>query len=159
MPAEVASQEVYHRETQLGPFSESEKEIALQMNSLARSERDFADFCRRLQEEDCNDQIQPEDEARKEDGPSSRAGSRGVGTHDEEDVALEGDIPGELAAMYRKFWDVNPDEDRDKKEAVVRTSSIRVWERARESNVVPKRAGVGLPTTSAWKDRPTMETH
>lgn len=71
--SKAAPQEIYHRETQRGPFSDSERQIALQESSVERLERAFSEFCRKVQEEDCNDQGHREDEVQKRNEPSLRS--------------------------------------------------------------------------------------
>ena len=53
-------------------------------------------FCRKLQEEDFEDQTYPEDET------SLRSGPKTMMANEEEDPALGVDTPVDLAAMYRK---------------------------------------------------------
>ena len=54
--ARTPAPQIYHRENQVGPFSESEREIALQIGSVMRSEQEFVKFCRTLQEQDSSQQ-------------------------------------------------------------------------------------------------------
>ncbi|CAF9932652.1 MAG: hypothetical protein ALECFALPRED_005345 [Alectoria fallacina] len=156
--SKVTPQEVYHRETQLGPFSEAEREIALQTGSLERSERAFKEFCRKLQEEDRNDQVSQEHQGQKENEPSLRSAPKMEQAHKEENPALEIDRSTEPAASYLRFCALNPAEDNGKERAV-QTLPIQVRGQARESKIAPKVTGVDLVESSARKDRPTTEIH
>lgn len=148
---------VYHRETQLGPFSESEREIALQSNSLKRSERAFKEFCEEVLEDRCTDTTRQEDEARKGNKPSLHSGPSMMLAQEEENLALGGDSWAVLAAMYRKFCAINFDEDKDNKGREARTLSVRAREQEIESRTGQKATGVGTGEVSARDDKPTLE--
>lgn len=96
----MAPQEVYHREIQVGPFSESEMQIALQTNSVERLERAFSEFCRKVQEEDCNDQGGQEDQAEKNNETNLCSEPKMDMAHEEQKIALGG--KQENQAMPRK---------------------------------------------------------
>ncbi|CAD6594573.1 MAG: hypothetical protein ASARMPREDX12_000259 [Alectoria sarmentosa] len=156
--SKVTPREVYHRETQLGPFSEAEREIALQTGSLQRSERAFSEFCRKLQEEDRNDQVSQEHEGQKKSEPSLRRAPKIEEAHKEENPALGLDRSTEPAASYLRFCALNPAEDNGIERAA-QTLPFQVRGQAREPKIAPKAAGVDLVESSAREDRPTTEIH
>ena len=107
----AAPREVYHQYTEKGPFSESEREIALQRSSLERSERAFDDFSRKIQKIYCNIQAHPDNES------SSRTGAKMVEVNEQENLVFGScDTSVELATMYRKYFAVNYNEERDRRE-------------------------------------------
>lgn len=112
---------VYHRDNQVGPFSESEREIALQIGSVERSERAFVEFCRAVQEQDSRQQAHQTDEVRADEGTSLRSDPMTEITS-EEGLKLAGNKKAKLPAVHRRHCPHFTGKERDYKEEVSQRS-------------------------------------
>lgn len=113
--------EIYHRENQVGPFSESEREIALQSGSVMRSEREFVEFCKVLQEKDSSEQGRRTDEAAADDGASLCSEPKTEITR-EEGLKLADVTKAKLAAVHHRHCPHFIGKERDREERVPQRS-------------------------------------
>lgn len=157
--SQATPNEVYHRDKQVGPFSESEREIALQTGSLERSERAFQEFCRNLQEEeDRRDQ-----QRRQEELLSNLRRERAMmeDDHEEEEYrAFADEDSAEIVAMYRTFCIAGLlHEGGGQYEEEDWSQPGQTWEDFSQSKDAPENTGTGSAEALPREDGPSSHTH
>ena len=154
-PAASAMQESrrYHRDLQIGPFSESEREMLLHRSSVERSERAFQEFCKKVKEEDCTRQFH------QENSPNSREQPVIVMVHEEDQeeeeyLAFQDDKWAEIAAMYRRYQAAVASEERLREERAVQKLASQKREKAAQSKNAQGKSG----TDTSEATRPPTKT-
>ena len=157
--SQVIDNNVYHRDMQVGPSSESEREIALQEGSLERSEQAFRDFCRNVQEEE----ERRDQQRRQEEVLSSLRNERAMMEDDDDEEgyrAFADEDSAEIVAIYRAFCIRGLLHERDSQYQEENSAQpAQTWEDFSQSGRASENTGTGSAEALPREDGPSSSSH